>query len=87
MQGKMLYVGVLNGYIMDVFDTSFMARFCFNESRRWNASIWKTCRKNKLIGNGSEGVLEGHASRIYYDGTEQYRYWLRNDVQGEVSFY
>lgn len=46
----------------------------------------KPVEKNKLIGNGSEGVLEGHASRIYYDGTEQYRYWLRNDVQGEVSF-
>lgn len=41
---------------------------------------------DKLIGNGSDGVLEGHASTIYYDGTEQYRYWLRNDVQGEVAF-
>lgn len=41
---------------------------------------------DKLIGDGSFGVLEGHASTIYYDGTEQYRYWLRNDVQGEVSF-
>lgn len=41
---------------------------------------------DKLIGDGSDGVLEGHASTIYYDGTEQYRYWLRNDVQGEVSF-
>lgn len=40
----------------------------------------------ELSGNGSEGVLEGHASNIYYDGTEQYRYWLRNDVQGEVAF-
>ncbi|WP_227472108.1 hypothetical protein [Parabacteroides bouchesdurhonensis] len=39
-----------------------------------------------LVGNGSDGVLEGHASTIYYDGTEQYRYWLRNDVQGEVAF-
>jgi len=40
---------------------------------------------DKLPGNGSNGVLEGHASNIYYDGTEQYRYWLRNDVQGEVA--
>jgi hypothetical protein len=37
-------------------------------------------------GNGSLGILEGHASRIYYDGSEQYRYWVRNDVQGEVAF-
>lgn len=41
---------------------------------------------DKLIGDGSDGVLEGHASTIYYDGSEQYRFWLRNDVQGEVSF-
>lgn len=37
-------------------------------------------------GDGSLGILEGHASRIYYDGTQQYRYWLRADVQGEVSY-
>jgi hypothetical protein len=37
-------------------------------------------------GDGSLGILEGHASRIYYDGTEQYRYWVRNDVQGEAAF-
>lgn len=39
-----------------------------------------------LIGDGSLGILEGHASNIYYDGRQQYRYWLRADVQGEVSF-
>jgi hypothetical protein len=37
-------------------------------------------------GDGSLGILEGHASRIYYDGTQQYRYWVRNDVQGETAF-
>jgi hypothetical protein len=37
-------------------------------------------------GNGSLGILEGHASRIYYDGTQQYRYWMRSDVQGEVTY-
>ncbi|MGN8038864.1 hypothetical protein ACTJJ0_27490 [Chitinophaga sp. 22321] len=36
-------------------------------------------------GNGSEGIIEGHTSTINYDGTQQYRYWLRADVQGEVS--
>lgn len=39
-----------------------------------------------LCGNGSLGVLEGHASNIYMDGRQQYRYWRRCDVQGEVSF-
>ena len=37
-------------------------------------------------GDGSLGILEGHASNIYYDGSEQYRYWVRNDVQGEVAY-
>jgi hypothetical protein len=39
-----------------------------------------------INGDGSLGILEGHASRIYFDGAEQYRYWVRNDVQGEVAF-
>ncbi len=37
-------------------------------------------------GDGSLGLLEGHASRVYYDGSQQYRYWLRSDVQGEVAY-
>jgi len=39
-----------------------------------------------LCGDGSLGILEGHQSYIYYDGTEKYRYWRRCDVQGEVSY-
>ncbi len=38
------------------------------------------------VGNGSMGILEGHASNIYYDGEQDFRYWLRADVQGEVAF-
>lgn len=41
---------------------------------------------DKRIGNGNFGILEGHASTIYSDGTQQYRYWDRTDVQGEVAF-
>ena len=37
-------------------------------------------------GDGSLGLLEGHASKIYYDGSQQYRYWLRADVQGEAAY-
>lgn len=37
-------------------------------------------------GNGSLGILEGHASNIYYNGTQQYRYWVRADVQGEAAY-
>lgn len=41
--------------------------------------------QSKPSGDGSLGILEGHTSTIYYDGTQQYRYWMRADVQGEVS--
>ncbi len=37
-------------------------------------------------GNGSLGILEGHASRINNNGTQQYRWWVRTDVQGEVAY-
>lgn len=42
--------------------------------------------KNFLVGNGSLGILEGHASKIYWNGKQQYRYWMRADVQGEAAF-
>ena len=37
-------------------------------------------------GDGSLGMLEGHASKIDYKGGQQYRYWLRADVQGEAAY-
>lgn len=36
-------------------------------------------------GDGSWGIIEGHASTIYNNGRQQYRYWLRSDVQGEAA--
>lgn len=41
--------------------------------------------QNKPNGDGSLGILEGHTSTIFYDGSQEYRYWLRADVQGEAS--
>lgn len=41
--------------------------------------------KDKKVGDGSMGILEGHASNIYYNGDQDYRYWLRADIQGEVA--
>lgn len=41
--------------------------------------------QSKPNGDGSLGILEGHTSTIYYDGSQQYRYWMRADVQGEAS--
>ncbi len=37
-------------------------------------------------GNGSLGILEGEASHIYYNGTQEYRYWVRSDNQGQVAY-
>ncbi len=37
-------------------------------------------------GDGSMGLLEGHASNIYHDGSQQYRFWMRADVQGEAAY-
>ena len=36
-------------------------------------------------GDGTLGVLEGHCSAIYKDGRQAYRYWIRDDIQGESS--
>lgn len=36
-------------------------------------------------GDGTLGILEGHCSAIDGNGRQSYRYWMRNDVQGEVS--
>lgn len=48
----------------------------------WGPSV----NESFLRGNGSCGVLEGHGSSISYSGKQNYRYWLRADVQGEVAF-
>ncbi|GAB3169427.1 hypothetical protein [Telluribacter humicola] len=42
--------------------------------------------QNLPNGDGSMGLLEGHASNIYHDGSQQYRFWMRADVQGEGAF-
>ncbi|WP_228691607.1 hypothetical protein [Lunatimonas sp.] len=38
------------------------------------------------VGDGTLGLLEGHSSNIYFDGSQQYRYWIRADVQGEGAY-
>ena len=45
-----------------------------------------TLPEKSTNGDGSLGILEGHASIIRYNGKQDYRYWIRNDVQGEVIF-
>lgn len=36
-------------------------------------------------GDGTLGILEGHTSGIDAHGRQGYRYWMRDDVQGEAS--
>src|SRR5690606_39354326 len=55
---------------------------CADSSRDLHS--FPTRRSSDL--DGSLGLLEGHASKIYYDGSQQYRYWMRADVQGEAGF-
>src|SRR5699024_1988206 len=38
------------------------------------------------VGDGSYGILEGHASYINADGSQPVRWWLRADCQAEVAF-
>lgn len=38
------------------------------------------------VGDGSLGLLEGHASYILSDGSQPYRWWLRGDCQAEVAW-
>ncbi len=42
--------------------------------------------KDLLQGDGSRGIMEGHGSTIYHDGSQDYRYFIRADVQGESAF-
>ncbi len=42
---------------------------------------------NKFLqGDGSRGIMEGHGSTIHNDGSQDYRYFIRADVQGESAF-
>ena len=42
--------------------------------------------KDMPVGDGSLGILEGHASYIYADGAQPYRWWVRGDCQAEVAW-
>ncbi|WP_144062624.1 hypothetical protein [Sphingobacterium paucimobilis] len=38
------------------------------------------------VGDGSLGILEGHASYIQADGSQPIRWWIRGDCQAETAF-
>ncbi|NER13775.1 BspA family leucine-rich repeat surface protein [Leptobacterium flavescens] len=42
--------------------------------------------QNLPNGDGTLGILEGQGTKILVDGPQQYRYWVRADVQGEAAY-
>ncbi|MBQ0077736.1 MAG: hypothetical protein KBS55_03765 [Bacteroidales bacterium] len=42
--------------------------------------------RTRMHGDGSLGVMEGHFSTIQEDGWQDYRYFMRADVQGESAY-
>ncbi len=45
----------------------------------------ETVPQTVLPGDGTRGIMEGHASDIDYNGINRYRYFHRADVQGESA--
>lgn len=41
--------------------------------------------KNVPIGDGTLGIMEGFDSKIFSDGSQAVRWWIRNDCNGEVA--
>ena len=56
-----------------------------HDGRNGTTPVGPPVPAGKPNGDGSLGIIEGHTSTIYYDGSQQYRYWMRADVQGEAS--
>ena len=48
--------------------------------------VGSSIQKDWPVGDGSFGVLEGHVSNVHPNGSQDIRYMIRNDVQGEVAF-
>lgn len=48
--------------------------------------IFPPVQESSPIGDGSLGILEGHASFINKDGSQPIRWWIRADCQAETAF-
>lgn len=48
--------------------------------------VFPSVSEGSPIGDGSLGILEGHASYINQDGTQPIRWWVRADCQAETAF-
>ena len=73
------------------FNGRFLVDLSWNELQQERQGdglmpVGRALPSDSKVGDGSMGILEGHASNIYYDGEQDFRYWLRADVQGEAAF-
>ena len=48
--------------------------------------VYPATPEQSLAGDGSLGILEGHASYIQADGSQPLRWWIRGDCQAETAF-
>lgn len=48
--------------------------------------VYPASPNQTAIGDGTLGILEGHASYIQKDGSQPLRWWLRGDCQAETAF-
>lgn len=48
--------------------------------------MYPSILKGVPIGNGELGILEGHGSKIYKDGSQPLRWWMRADCQAESAY-
>src|SRR5690606_17121676 len=51
-----------------------------------DAVVFEKVGEGERCGDGSLGILEGHASFINNDGTQPYRWWIRADCQAESAY-
>lgn len=57
-----------------------------NTAKNGEGVVYPSVSKNAPIGDGSFGILEGHSSYIYKDGSQPIRWWVRADCQAETAF-
>lgn len=65
---------------------SWESEYYKNTDKNGKNVVHPSVTKDKPIGNGLNGILEGHASRINPDGSQPYRWWIRADCQAETAF-
>lgn len=57
-----------------------------NTARRGKGVVHPSVADDFLIGNGLNGILEGHSSKINPDGSQPLRWWIRADSQAETAY-